>query len=244
MQQSGFCYHSFQCFPIIEGKLSGVQDSRLKYYLGHQRRLKSSMGRVIPEALFNEADYKKQIFTPIEQEVRLLDKEGILRPKFLNARAAIARFERGSIEIRVLDIAECPAVDLAICSFIVEVLKYLVYEQPMTLEQQMKADTEVLRNLLDRVILESGDASLEGLSAYSEIAGVSVQSASDFWNAMFERLSGKLPGVHADRIKVLLEQGNLSERILSRLSAAPSEEEIKVLYRELAECLEQNRMFL
>jgi hypothetical protein len=32
----------------------------------------------------------------------------VLRHEWVNARGAIARFDRSAIEIRVLDVAECP----------------------------------------------------------------------------------------------------------------------------------------
>ena len=50
------------------------------------------------------------------------------RDEWLNARGAIARFGRGTIEIRVLDVQECPQADLAICAAVVEVLQALVAE--------------------------------------------------------------------------------------------------------------------
>jgi glutamate---cysteine ligase / carboxylate-amine ligase len=38
--------------------------------------------------------------------------DGVLNPLFLNSRGAIARFDRNAIEIRTIDIQECPAADL------------------------------------------------------------------------------------------------------------------------------------
>ena len=43
------------------------------------------------------------------------DTKKILDHHFLNSRGAIARFDRNAIEIRLVDIQECPKADIAIC---------------------------------------------------------------------------------------------------------------------------------
>ena len=59
-------------------------------------------------------------------------------PVWVNSRGATARFDRGTIEIRLLDIQECPAADLAIITLIIQVLKWLVSEEGIKLHDQME----------------------------------------------------------------------------------------------------------
>ena len=60
------------------------------------------------------------------QSIAPFDSEAILQDEWLNSRAAIARFDRHAIEIRIIDNQESPLIDLAFIEAIVEVLKYLV----------------------------------------------------------------------------------------------------------------------
>ena len=54
---------------------------------------------------------------------------GVLRHEWVNARGAIARFDRMAIEIRVLDVQETPLMDVAYAALIVDVLKFLCDER-------------------------------------------------------------------------------------------------------------------
>ncbi len=65
-------------------------------------------------AVFTEENYRRQIFQRMYDDIAPLDPDGVLQDEFLNSRGAIARFDRGSIEIRVINIQECPAADLAV----------------------------------------------------------------------------------------------------------------------------------
>ena len=49
-------------------------------------------------------------------DIAPLDPDAVLQHEWLNARGAIARFDRNTIELRVLDVQECPRADLAICA--------------------------------------------------------------------------------------------------------------------------------
>ena len=55
-----------------------------------------------------------------------LDPEGILRHERGNGRGCIARFDRMALEIRLIDVQECPRMDLAIAEAAVAVSQALV----------------------------------------------------------------------------------------------------------------------
>jgi len=71
----------------------------------------------------------ERIHQRIFRDIAPFDPENILRHEWLNSRGAIARFERSAIEIRVLDIQECPAADLAVVAAINGALQCLVREE-------------------------------------------------------------------------------------------------------------------
>ena len=102
----------------MEGRLAGSLDARLEVYRTNTQRIPSVAGRIIPEQAFDRAAYTRIIFDPMYAQIAPHDPSGVLRDEFLNARGAIARFSRGAIEIRVIDVQECPAADLAIETFL------------------------------------------------------------------------------------------------------------------------------
>jgi glutamate---cysteine ligase / carboxylate-amine ligase len=126
--------------PIADGRLTGDLDHRLEVYRHNARRVPAVSGRVIPEPAFDRAAYDRLIFEPLFRDIAPLDPGGVLQEEFLNARGAIARFTRHAIEIRVLDVQECPARDLAVCAGIVAVLKRLVAEDwsPLAAQQAVE----------------------------------------------------------------------------------------------------------
>src|SRR5690348_7729339 len=74
-------------------------------------------------------EYQERVLEPMYRDLEPHDPEGVWRHESLNARGAIARLERSSVEIRVLDMQETPKMDVAYAALIVEVLKLLCAEQ-------------------------------------------------------------------------------------------------------------------
>ena len=60
---------------------------------------------------------------------------------WLNSRAAIARFERQTIEIRIIDLQECPAADLAIAELVVALVRAFYDEELADIATQQAMDT-------------------------------------------------------------------------------------------------------
>ena len=111
--------------PIVDGRVTGVLDARLDAYRENSRRIPSITGHVVPEAVFTEADYRDSILARLYSDIAPHDPQAILQHEWLNARGAIARFERNTIEVRVLDVQECPAADVAICGLATAALRRL-----------------------------------------------------------------------------------------------------------------------
>ena len=85
--------------PVVEGQVTGKWDNRLSYYQNNCKRIPLISGRVVPEPIPSIDSYHQTILEPIYKAIHPLDPKGILAHEWLNARGAIARFERMAIEI-------------------------------------------------------------------------------------------------------------------------------------------------
>ncbi|MFT6214889.1 MAG: carboxylate-amine ligase [Roseivirga sp.] len=234
--------------PIIGGQSTGYLDKRLDFYQNNQKLIPSLTGQVIPEAVFSKSTYRKYIYSQIEQDIAPYDHDGILDPVWLNSRGAIARFDRGAIEIRIIDIQESPSADLAIANLVIASLQMLVEEKIMTTEAQQDFKTEDLYSIFNNVIRHGEHAVLLNKS-YLKAFGFNQTEevkASDFWKVMYHKLKDLYPerlGPWESQIQMILEQGSLASRVLASVNKNYDHSNLKMVYRELTDCLENNEMF-
>jgi len=233
--------------PILDGKPTGMLDTRLKYYKTNQARIPSITGKVIPEAVFSKRNYLNTIYEKIKIDIAPFDPDGDLNAVWVNSRGAIPRFDRGSIEIRVMDIQECPHADLAIASLVIALIKSLASERLVDREAQMRWKTDALAELLDRTMIEGGDASIEN-TEYLEMFGLRGQTvtAASLWKHLLQWLEASGEGgltFYRDAFDVILDKGTLAKRILSKLGPQPSADALLECYQQLAACLSENKMY-
>ena len=229
--------------PIFEGRFTGYKDARMHVYKTNQKEIPQMTGKVIPEPLFTRQDYFNGIFNPINEAIRPHDTENILDHHFLNSRGAIARFDRNAIEIRVIDIQECPKADVAIAVLIIEVLKLLVSEELISLEDQKQWHENDLFEIFDKVIVEAEETKVTS-SAYLAVFDLQREaSVQEIWKKLYLRVKENIPENYREAIETILHNGSLSTRILRALGEDPSEEKIVETYRELGKCLQENRLF-
>jgi carboxylate-amine ligase len=229
--------------PLREGKLTGWADSRMQAYLKHQDKMPSLIGRLIPEAVYSEEEYDQKIFAPIRRAIESWDHGRITNHYFLNSRGAIARFDRGSIEIRVTDVQECPDADIAISSFIIEILKMLVNEKYSAFEDQSRLDENRLYDIFFNVIRDGEKTGIDD-HQYINIFGIKDGNvtAHQIWNHLFIDVKEAMEPKDSNIISYLLDAGSLSSRIIKKVGTEPNHEQIVSVYHELAECLKENRM--
>lgn len=236
----GLCASS----PILEGKATGLKDTRLEYYKTNQREIPEMTGLVIPEQVFSKVDYYATIFEPIKKAIRPFDTKKILDHHFLNSRGAIARFDRNAIEIRLVDIQESPKADIAICVLIIEVLKLLVNETLASLESQKEWTKQALFDILNPTITEAESYSISN-KTYLKMFGIKeVSTVQHVWKHLFELAKPQIHESHYEALNVILSEGTLSTRILKAMGNDYSEQHIRKVYSELAQCLEGNKMFV
>ncbi|WP_435137559.1 glutamate-cysteine ligase family protein [Formosa sp. A9] len=230
--------------PILEGKITGFKDTRLEYYKTNQKEIPELAGLIIPERAFTKLDYYATIFEPIKKAIKPFDTHHILDHYFLNSRGAIARFDRNAIEIRLIDIQECPKADLAICALIIEVLKLLVNKKLAPLAMQKRWVKEDLFAILNDAI-KYGETTiitnLDYLNVFDIENACTIQSV---WKHLYELAKPNIHKSHYITIETLLNEGTLATRITQALANDNSEKHIKKVYSKLAECLQNNTMFL
>lgn len=229
--------------PIFEGQVTGFKDSRMQVYKTNQKEIPVLAGKVVPEQVFSKKDYSEKIFNPIVAAILPYDTEGILEHFFLNSRGAIARFDRNAIEIRVLDLQECPKADLAIASFIIEVLKWMIAELPIS--EMKKLHQDDLFEILNITIKDAEEAKIdfEPLLTLFSISNENC-SAKEIWKLLYDKVKGKLNTECSETIEYILNEGCLATRILKALGKHTDEVSIQEVYTKLATCLQENKLFV
>lgn len=229
--------------PIRDGDWSPIADARLDVYCKNSQRVPMMTGLVIPEAVFTRAGYEREILGRLYQDLSALDPKGILHHEWANSRGAIPRFDRGSIEIRLLDTQECPLADIAITALIVEVVRAMVEERWISYEMQRSAPTEMLHGVLMDTIRYAEHARIRE-PAMLEAFGVtqSMLWAGELWGVLLEQVMPEHP-VFSSLLRRMLAAGTLSIRIGKLVHRFPTSEELRLIYLELAECLARGELF-
>jgi gamma-glutamyl:cysteine ligase YbdK (ATP-grasp superfamily) len=231
--------------PFVEGRATGRLDSRLEFYRQHARRIPSLAAGVIPEPIFERAGYEERILGRIRTDLAAHDPEGVLRSEWMNARGAIARFDRGAIEIRLLDAQECPLAELAVAAAVVGLLRALAAGPLVREEAQRAFPHEPLAAML-RETAAGGDRAWIRDAAYLELLGWKGRvpcRAGELWRDLAERTRGERDaGDAAAALDVILDEGCLARRILGRAGPGPDRARIREVYEELCDCLAEGRM--
>ena len=235
----GLCASS----PILEGKKTGFKDTRLEYYKTNQKEIPEMTGKVIPENVFTKKDYYTTIFEPIQKAIKPFDTNNLLDHHFLNSRGAISRFDRNAIEIRLVDIQECPKADIAICTLIIEVLKMLVSEKTSTLETQKNWDKEPLFAILNNAIINGENTEILNLD-YLQLFGIKENcTMQQLWQHLFNLVKNEISLEYQKALEIILTQGTLATRISNALQDDFSQEDLLKTYEKLANCLQNNELF-
>ena len=231
--------------PIVWGEVQTVDDSRLRFYLQNQKRIPEIIGEVIPEAVFSREEYEKKILKPMYQAISPLDQEGLLQHEWLNSRAAIAKFDKSCIEIRVLDIGEAPSSDFAIIYAAIAFLTRLVEDFPNTGDRQQGMLAKDLKEIFLKG-LEQGLSYLITDLSYLEALGFREQlTIAQIWQEILKdsSSSSRIPAPYAKTLAFILEKGNLATRIRGQWVAGGSLNDKKSIYHELSRCLKEDRVY-
>ncbi len=232
--------------PVLDGGLTGWADSRMEVYRLNCGKIPSLTGRVIPEPVFTRRDYEEKILRGLYRDIAPHDPDGVLQYEWLNARGAIARFDRHTIEIRLLDIQECPQADFAILAVIVEVLRDLVAERWSSLTEQQAWSVDRLEPILLDTIRRGGSAVISDAPYLRSLGveGIPECSAADLWSKLVGTLTRSDAGEGTfSPVPTILREGCLSHRIVKVLAGKTDRRRLGEVYGVLRECLAEGRMF-
>jgi len=236
--------------PIVEGAPTGFLDTRLEVYRNNSNRVPSVVGSVIPERVFTRADYEGKLLQSIYDDLAPLDPGGIIRHEWVNARGCIARFDRMAIEIRLLDIQECPAADVGVAKAVIGAVRALVEEKTCRFEDQMSWSEGALEPILLEGIRSAGEGIIEDagyLRAMGYAEGAPCR-AMELWRHLLETVlaveGSARDAAGRDLYSVLMQHGSLARRIQTAAGPRPSRERLTSVYRELCRCLADGVFFI
>ncbi|MDX1394006.1 MAG: glutamate-cysteine ligase family protein [Gemmatimonadota bacterium] len=229
--------------PVVDGRVGDALDRRLVAYRQNSVRVPSVAGEVVPEPIDSPDAYEHEILKRIYDDLAPLDPGGILRHEWANARGAIPRFDRGSIEIRLLDAQECPTADLALVAAVVDSVRWVAEEiEPGEADA---VPTGELAAVLDATIRDGGAAVVEdGALRRALRLGASGSTAALAWSKLLDRatrITSHPP--FASWAEDTLSGGPLAARIVSALDESHERGRLREVYRRLCDCLERDARF-
>ena len=230
--------------PLVAGRRARFLDMRLETYRKNCACIPSVTAAVVPEPVTSRKEYQDRILRRIYRDLAPFDPDGTLQHEWANARGAIARFERNTIEVRVLDMQECPAADLAIVQFLTTVLQRLTDGSLSGTPEQLKPRTRVLADVLQRTTRVTGAARVDSYAVLKALGASPGRdwTARDLWRHLLE-VAAPAKAPWRSWIERILSEGTLSERILEATGSRPSRERLRSVYRQLAGCLRTGTPF-
>ena len=233
--------------PIADSEKKGWLDYRMEAYRTNSLKIPSITGKIVPERVFNEADYREKIFEWMYRDIAPYDPEGILQDEWLNSRGAMSRWDRNAIEVRVIDLQELPAADIAILEWVVNLAKFLTDEKTCSLRDQKEWHEDELYDLLMNVI-RNGEKMVIHNRDFLEVFGVKKMSATagELTRHITDILVSEYPfdGKSLSLLNLIHEEGPLSRRILNTLPENFDKQDLASVYTQLCDSLRNATPFI
>lgn len=225
--------------PVMDGALTPFLDNRLEVYRQNQSSLPVLTGEVIPEPVYCKSEYL-QLLETLYAEVRPYDPEGLLQHEWLNSRGAIARFERDTIELRILDIQESPTSDLTMAAALTALLRRVAASTQ--LDTIARVPTVQLSRLFQQGLSQGAETPL-GPTDYGRLLELKggYETVGELWDDLGPTLVEEIPTEYRDRWSAILRRGSLASAIRRRLIEQAGT--LRSVYEELATCLREDKLF-
>jgi len=232
--------------PVADGITQPALDHRMACYRVHPLRVPSMIGQLIPDNTSSRADYEATVLQTMYRDIAPHDPSGLMQHEWLNTRAAIPRFDRNAIEIRVLDTQECPQADLAIAALTSALIRTIYAGQWSALAAQQTMATAALRDILFACIRDA-DRTLIDDPDYLDLLGYPERrcEAGELWQHLRAACSADplLAQANPLPLDLILSRGPLARRIIAALGDDFDQSRLQAVYRELCECLAAGRLF-
>lgn len=233
--------------PVADSLQKDFLDFRMEMYRLNSIRIPSITGLIVPEPVFSKQEYQTQIFDRMYRDISPYDPDGILQDEWLNSRGAMSRWDRNTIEIRVIDIQEYPGADIAILEYIVALAKSLISEKWCSLETQKSWSDKDLYPILMSLI-KDGERAIINNKEYISLFGVQKSEISA--GELCSKIFGKLQTEHRFQeessacLNTIFDRGPLGRRILKALPESFTHRDLHELYHQLSNCLKDGKLFL
>lgn len=234
--------------PLAEGAATGYMDYRMHVYRDQSPACPHIVGAVIPEVVRSRGELEQQILAPMYADIAPGDPAQHLRFEWLNARGVIPRFDRSALEIRVLDMQECPQADLALAALIVDLTQWLYAGEIAPLSAQQALSTSTLSGLLC-ACNRNAEQTVIADANYLNVLGFPGKrcSAQELWYYLGETLLSY--GAHhlklwQSHLRIVLQHGPLARRIMRALAGQTSRAALRTVYARLVDNLRQGTPFL
>jgi hypothetical protein len=198
--------------PMVEGRLTGIADNRLRFYQDNQKEIPLICNRIIPHKIRSLNDYRA-IQQDVFDELRTRGAD-VLCEEWVNSSGLIIRFSRNCVEIKALDEQECIRSDMAVCAFV---------------QSLMRCTTLPVETDQDDILARTEEAITCGTAALRPELEKLYDAA---WNHATEDERMYLPIIH-ERI----QYGSLAELIRDRFL---KEGDIIPILSDIAMCLKMN----
>jgi gamma-glutamyl:cysteine ligase YbdK (ATP-grasp superfamily) len=222
--------------PIYESKISEYMDTRLYFYKINQKEVPSITGDVIPEYVTSLEDYQKNIIGRYTKDLQSFNApETILNKDWLNSRGAIFRFDRKTLEVRIMDEQECIKADVALSCFIRTALKGMISEREPCLPRH--------------ILIEDLNAIIkDGLEAKTQHPkGATAKEVCKYYLKIALENSSTEEKQYLNIIKKRIEEGSLSSLIrrdvVKKAQKTDFKEAIINVYSRLIKNLRKNNVY-
>jgi carboxylate-amine ligase len=231
-----------------DGEIQPAVDNRMAHVLHHQDRLPESMGPMVPEYVKSLDDYRRRVLRPMLRACGRLPDARAIQGDFLNARCAVVKFYRSSLEIRCLDMQECVKMDVAIAVFVRWALKALT-ERVLAGKVDLPEHALLVEDL--HATVKQGTRARVNAPHAAGTVRRDAQGKADVRDVLRELLGLARREARADEapyldlLEPVLERGNLSERIAAALEPHVKDDDgftdaARRIYVELSDCLVDN----
>lgn len=234
--------------PLADGRPTGYLDSRMQVYADQSPAQAAIVGALVPEVVSSQAEYETRVLAPMYKAIEALDPAHCLRHEWLNARGAIARFDRNAIEIRVMDTQECPHADIALAALVIDLAELLYQGELASLEAQQALPTAVLQKLLADC---TRDAELAVIDDAQYLSALGFEGSHCTAQALWRHLGEVLPARGAPHLamwqthlQLVLQQGPLARRIVRELDGIYTHAALHARYAGLVKTLAEGRPFI
>lgn len=220
--------------PYYDGKKTNLACNRLDFYQKNQQKIPLIAGDIIPEPIFSKKEYLN-LLARVYSEIRPFDPKGIICHTWVNSRGVIPKFDDGALEIRLMDIQECPLNDFALIALIVLLVKNIAMNLDVNL-QARQCETKKLKQLLLKAMTYQ-EFQVPQWYQRLFLSEVKALKISDFMKKIIMSQLNQIDPVFHKPLKKILQKGNLSKRLISHPA------DLKSKYQRLLYCLDKDEIY-